>query len=137
MTAFVLDCSMTVAWAFPEEHTPHTLAVLDLLREGSAFAPALWPLEVANVLVVSERRGRLTEARSRHFIDMLEGLPVSVEEAVPARAWEDCLPLARRVGLTVYDAAYLDLAMRLGLPLATLDKRLQEAAAKVGVRLVA
>jgi predicted nucleic acid-binding protein len=136
VSAFVVDCSLTVAWVYREEMTDHAQGVLDSLTTGQAFAPWLWPLEVANVLLVGERRSRLSEAGSRRFLTMLRALPISVESVGSDRVWDDVLPLARETGLTVYDAAYLDLAMRLGLPLATLNEQLADAASAVGVAVL-
>jgi predicted nucleic acid-binding protein len=134
--AIVLDTSVTVAWAFRDESSARALKALELLEEGMAFAPAVWPLEVANALLASERRGRLSAAAVQRFLAMLQALPITVEQSACSTTWEAVVPLARQAGLTSYDASYLDLAMRLGLPLATLDARLGAAAEALGVQLV-
>ncbi|MBW2030661.1 MAG: type II toxin-antitoxin system VapC family toxin [Deltaproteobacteria bacterium] len=132
---FVVDASVTLGWAFEDETSPYTEAVLEALTEGSAFAPAIWPLEVSNALVVAERRGRLTKADTIRFLALLRQLPIEVEGDVADRIFSEVLNLAREHGLSSYDASYLDLAMRLGLPLATQDEALQQAATRCGVEI--
>lgn len=132
----VVDCSMTMAWCFADEQTDHTQALLTRLRTSRAVVPVLWPLEVCNVLLVGERRGRLTQAQVAQFVVLLRSLPITVDEEAPRRVWDQILTLARQYGLTVYDAAYLELALRRGLPLATLDAALQAAAQAAGITLL-
>lgn len=134
---FVLDGSITLAWFFEDESDAYADAVEDALVKASAVVPALWHLEVANALLVGERRKRTTEAKATQFVGLLQSLPISVDEATIAQAWGDTLHLARGQNLSAYDAAYLELALRRGLPLATLDDRLKTAAAAVGVSLYA
>jgi predicted nucleic acid-binding protein len=130
---FVPDCSVTLAWCFPDEKAPYPQAVLDSLAEGRAFVPSLWPLEVGDALLVGERRKRPTQADTAAWLAFLAPLPVTVDDETAARAWSDVLALARTHNLSVYDAAYLELALRRGLPLASLDDRLKSAAKAVGV----
>ena len=132
---FVLDCSVTMAWCFDDEATPYTDGVRDSLAEMRAVVPALWPLEVANATIVGERRKRLDEARSRRFLTLLEALPIVLDEETGKRAFADTIHLARTHQLSAYDAAYLELAIRRGLPLACLDGKLKAAAAAAGVVL--
>lgn len=132
-TRFVLDGSVTIVWAFEDETDPYAEAVADSLEDVPAIVPALWRLEVANALLVGERRSRITEAKVAQFLTLLKCLPISVDDETALRAWPDTLSLARLHDLTVYDAAYLELAVRLGLPLASLDTQLKEAAAAAGV----
>ena len=132
---FVLDCSVTMAWCFDDEATPYTNGVRDRLADVKAIVPALWPIEVANATIVGERRKRLDEARSSRFLSLLSGLPIVVDGETAARAWSDTMHLARAHNLSAYDASYLELAVRLGLPLACLDGKLKTAAAAVGVPL--
>lgn len=134
--AFVLDASVTLAWCFQDEATPYTEDVLDRLRNAEALVPAIWPLEVANVLLASERQNRLTEADTAHFVELLASLPIVVEEERFIEALGFVLALGRQQGLSAYDASYLELAARRGLPLATQDGRLSLAAKRVGVPLV-
>ena len=133
---FVLDNSVVMAWCFEDEDTVYADRVLELLNTETALAPAVWPLEVANALVVSERRERLRTADALRFVELLSGLPITVDGITLAQALRSVLDVARMYGLTSYDAAYLELAMRAGLPVATLDERLSDAARKAGIPLV-
>jgi predicted nucleic acid-binding protein len=130
---FVLDCSVTMAWYFKDEANAYANAVRRGLSQARAVVPALWPLEVANILVLGERRRRSTEAEASHWLRYLRLLPIHVDEETPGRAWSDILPAARLYDLSVYDAAYLELAIRLGLPLASIDDHMKAAAASAGV----
>ncbi|MFI5454800.1 MAG: type II toxin-antitoxin system VapC family toxin [Isosphaerales bacterium] len=134
---FVLDCSLTMAWCFDDEATPYTDGVRDQLAEVRAIVPMLWPLEVANATIVGERRKRLDEARTLRFFALLSGLPIVVDDETAARAWSETLHLARAYNLSAYDAAYLELAIRRGLPLASLDDKLKATAKSTGVALFA
>jgi predicted nucleic acid-binding protein len=133
---FVLDASVTLAWAFADESTPYAEAVFDRLRDSDAIVPHVWWLEVANALLVGERRNRMTVFRSEHFLDVLRSLPVNVGGGVGIAPVDRLLSLGRDLGLTVYDASYIELALRRGMPLATLDGRLRSAAERSGVALV-
>lgn len=132
MTAFVIDCSVALTWCFEDEATAETDALLDQICERGAAAPAIWPLELGNVLVMAERRGRITSAKVNAFLGLIEDLSITVDDQTAARALGNVLGLARSEHLTTYDAAYLDLAMRLGVPLATLDTSLRDAAQRLG-----
>ncbi len=133
--ALVLDNSTVIAWALGEGQ-PGADAVMDLLVDGEARVPSLWPLEFANVLLVAERRKRLTGADAARVREMVLSLPVTVVPDDPARILSTVLALAREQDLSVYDATYLDLAMREGLPLATVDQRLRDAARRCSVPLL-
>ncbi len=135
ITGFVLDCSVTMAWCYDDEATAYTNGVRDSLIEVGAIVPALWRLEVANATLIGERRKRLDEAGGSRFLILLNGLPIAVDGETATRAWADTRSLARAHNLSVYDATYLELAVRLGLPLAALDGKLKAAALAVGVRL--
>ena len=133
----VLDASVAVAWCFEDESTPFTEGVLDLLSAGTeALAPAIWPFEVANALLVAERRKRITVAQVAALLGRIAGLPISVEPIEAERAFEQILSIARAQNLTEYGAAYLELALRTGLPLCTLDGNMRQAAKQVAVGLV-
>jgi predicted nucleic acid-binding protein len=132
---FVLDSSVTMVWGLEDESAPYAEAILDDLPRLRAHVPSLWPLEVANVLLVGERRGRLTVAESANFLSVLATFPITVDDETTARAWGATVNLARDKNLSIYDASYLELAMRRGLPLASLDERLRAVAAGVGVLL--
>jgi predicted nucleic acid-binding protein len=108
--------------------------VLDAMREATAIVPMTWGLEVANVITKAEEKALVTEARSGAFLEMLGDIDIEVDSATFAYALSDTLQLARRYKLSAYDASYLELALRLGLQLATLDEDLQKAAKKAGVK---
>lgn len=131
MNRFILDCSITMAWCFEDEATPYSECVLEALVEGEAVVPPIWSLEVANVLVVGERKKRLLPAQSLRFVELLQSLPITPDADL--RPLGEILGLAREQGLSSYDASYLDLAVRTGLPLASLDGPLLEAADRFGV----
>jgi predicted nucleic acid-binding protein len=120
----------------PGEGDAATEALLDEVASAGAAAPGLWPLETANVLLAAERRGRISFAERRLALATLGDLPIRIDPQTAAHAWGDALNLASPRGLTVCDASYLELALRLGLPLASLDRELREAAAACGVVLL-
>jgi predicted nucleic acid-binding protein len=136
VTAFVLDASVALAWCFEDETTHATDAVLERLTNEEAVAPALWRLEVANGLAMAERRGRLSVAALARSVALLQRLAVAIDAQGSERAFRDLLDLARSERLTVYDAAYLELALRLGVPLASKDIKLRQAAARPGLALL-
>jgi len=131
--SFVLDCSVALTWCFADERTPATAALLDRCANFGAAAPSLWPLEALNALLMAEKRKRLDSARRHELIEALRAVPIAIDTETAVQAWAVSNRLAERYGLTVYDAAYLELAQRLGLPLATLDAELRKAAAVLGV----
>ncbi|MFM7312634.1 MAG: type II toxin-antitoxin system VapC family toxin [Cyanobium sp.] len=133
----VLDVSLACAWCFADEASDAAWAILAGLEQAQAHVPALWFWEITNVLVQAERRGRISAAVIRRFLALLETLPIVSDPAGMAHAWHETLALARSHGLTAYDAAYLELALRLGLPLASRDQPLNTAAAREGVPLLA
>jgi predicted nucleic acid-binding protein len=126
--SFVLDNSVALAWCFEDEQTIAVLALLDRITETGAFAPGIWPLEAANGLLVAERRGRLGSDRRLRLAGFLQELPITIDVDTAAQAWLATTRLAERFRLSAYDAAYLELAQRLGLPLASLDRALRAAA---------
>jgi predicted nucleic acid-binding protein len=132
----VLDASVAVAWCFEDETTRLTESILDRLSAGTeALAPAIWPMEVANALLLAERRKRITTAQVTGLLRGISKLPIRVETVPLARAFEQVLSVARQQELTEYDASYLELALRESLPLATLDAKLRRAARSAGVAL--
>ncbi len=133
--SFVIDNSVVMSWCFKDETNHYADAVLDRLLESTAFVPSIWPLEVVNVLLVAERRKRLKEADSVRFITLLSQLPIVVEHDQTERIMKDLLPLARTNSLSSYDACYLDLSMRKGISIATLDTQLKKAAQKTDVSI--
>lgn len=132
----VLDVSLICAWCFADEANAEAWAILEQLQTHQAHVPALWLWETANVLLQAERRGRISPAAIRTYLGLLEGLPISVDQPSTASAWHDTLALARSHRLTSYDAAYLELALRRGLPLASRDQALKAAARAEGVPLL-
>lgn len=130
---FVVDNSVVMSWCFEDEGNSYAEAVLDSLETGEAFVPAIWPLEVGNVLLVAERKKRLSEASVVRFLALLGGLPITVEQETPERMLKEIVSLARKYGLSTYDASYLDLAMRLGLPISTRDASLIKGAKRCRV----
>ena len=131
---FVVDASVTMAWCFEDEATPQTEAILDLLIDDTAIVPALWELEVSDVLLIAERRNRLREAQSARFVALLGQLPIHVDSA--SVEMSSVLAAGRRHALTAYDAAYLVLAEREGVRLATMDATLRKAAQDAGVAVI-
>ena len=131
--AFVLDCSVALAWLFPDEATEVTDHLRDSLVEGRAFAPALWPMEVANVLLVATRRGRIDPDEWEQLYAHLDALPIEIDPVSSSRVWGRTLEFANAHRLSVDDAMYLELALRMRLPLATLDRTLSEAARLEGL----
>jgi len=134
--AFVVDCSIAMAWLFHDEATAKTDALLNRLAMETALVPAWWFIEITNVLAMAERKGRITSAKSDAFIADLTKLGIETDDEAPGRAFTHLLALCRRHRFTSYDAIYLELAIRRGLPLATLDNDLRKAATKLGVHLL-
>ncbi len=135
----MLDASVALAWSFEDEHDDYADRILSRLTSGgaSAVAPPVWPSEVVNGLLVAERRGRHTAAQTTQLVADLSQLPVDVESTRISVTGAPVLAVARMQKLSVYDASYLELALRLGLPLATVDGRLRAAAGEMGVALAA
>lgn len=133
MSAFVLDCSIAVAWLFDDEATPETDALLDRLKDDSALVPGLWHLEIGSVLARAERHKRISGAQVAAHLDLLDRLPIVTDTETQRRAFREILMLARSERLTTYEAAYLELAMRRGIALATLDNALIQAARHLDV----
>lgn len=134
--SFVVDNSVVMSWCFQDKANPIADSVLDRLAEATAYVPSVWPLEVVNVLLAAERRKCISEAYSIRFLNLLSQLPIFVQYESPERAMRDILGLARAHDLSSYDASYLDLAMKKGLPLATLDKKLTKAAEAIKVAIL-
>jgi predicted nucleic acid-binding protein len=122
-------------WCFHDDASHYAEHVLQRLSTEEVCVPSLWALEVANVLLVAERRRRLTPADSSRFVSLLQTLPIRIDTETALHAWSDVLPVARSHQLSAYDAAYLELAMRTGCPIATLDENIRRAAKPLGVDL--
>jgi predicted nucleic acid-binding protein len=133
--SLVLDTSVTLAWVYTEETTPAILNVFERICVGGAWVPGLWHLEVANALQFRVAQQRITAAVRDAALADLSALPIHVDPETDRHAWGATLKLAIRQQLTVYDAAFLELAQRRRLPLATLDRELRQAATAEGVPL--
>jgi predicted nucleic acid-binding protein len=132
--AFVLDGSVALSWCFADEKSPESAAILERLNQTYAVVPALFPFEITNVLTQAERQGRLQPSDRDAFLETLRCLPIHIEHRPLLWICQQILPLTHRFSrLTAYDAAYLELALREGLPLATLDAELRAAADVAGV----
>jgi predicted nucleic acid-binding protein len=136
MNGFVIDASVALAWCFDAEATAATRALLDRFEDEHAEVPSLWHLELANALAAGERKRRITPARTSEFIALIGGLPIVIDERTPKLALGTVIDLARSERLSAYDAGYLELAMRRGIPLATKDDALAKAARRMGVMLL-
>ena len=134
MTAsFVLDASLTLAWCFEDERTPASKEVLHRMSNESAVVPSLWHFEVANGLVIGERRGRITRQGASEFLALLSGFDIEVDEHGASRAFSYVFSAAHTNVLSVYDAAYYDVAVRRQLPLASCDGALRSAVVAAGL----
>lgn len=134
--SYILDASVTLAWCFSDEATPETVTLLNRLESEIAFVPTLWSLEVGNILVNAERYKRITYAQISEFITLLGSINIRVDTETATRGFHEIIILAHAEKLTTYDAAYLELAMRLGLPLATKDKQMRQVATRLGLELI-
>jgi predicted nucleic acid-binding protein len=135
LTGIVVDASVTLAWCFPDEASEYADGVLVALEGRTAVVPAIWALEIANGLLVGERRKRVRQPDARRFVELLRGLTIIEHPQTVADTVGNVLPLAREHGLSAYDAAYLDVAVRQGVPLATLDNALRKACRSVGITI--
>jgi predicted nucleic acid-binding protein len=135
LNPLVLDSSVTLAWFMPDEQNPEANALLDRVIENGAIVPGIWHLEVGNALLSGLRRQRISLVRRMDAFVQLARLPISVDQETTARSWDDTLILADRFQLTLYDASYLELAHRRGLPLASFDRELRTAADQFEVEL--
>jgi len=136
VTAVVVDTSIAVTWCFEDEATAGTDALFERIRDQGAIVPALWHLELANVLLQAERRGRIGTGEVAVRLDLISQLPIATDPGSTPRAWREILSLARVEGLTTYDATYLELALRQGATLLTKDRELAEAALRRGVAVL-
>ncbi|MGQ9780159.1 MAG: type II toxin-antitoxin system VapC family toxin [Bacillota bacterium] len=135
MKTFVMDCSVTMAWCFKDEEDSYAEGVLRLLENAEAVVPTVWALEVMNVLLTAERKGRLLPAESERFIGLLGLLPITIDAASGISGRVMDLGRAHN-GLSAYDAAYVELALRRGLPMATKDEAVRRALATLGIPLL-
>jgi predicted nucleic acid-binding protein len=136
LSDFVLDCSVSISWIFPDEHSDYAEEVLRLLESQQAIVPSIWFLEMANVLLVGERRKRINQTQTTQALLLLNALDILVDNRTENQAFSATLALGREQGIAAYDSAYLELAIRLQIPLATLDERLAAAANRCEVVLL-
>ncbi|HEY1159646.1 MAG TPA: type II toxin-antitoxin system VapC family toxin [Terracidiphilus sp.] len=134
--SLILDSSATLAWTFPEERMDAILYLFKQIADYGAVVPELWRIEVANVLNLGIRRGRISRPNRHGILADLENLPIFIDRQTRHHTWKETLELSDRHNLTLYDATYLELALRLSLPLATLDEDLRQAAQQEGVLLL-
>jgi predicted nucleic acid-binding protein len=134
--SFVLDSSIALAWMLPDESNSEADELLERVISEGALVPPIWPFEVGNVLLVALRRARIRQEEFEAMIERLAQLPIEVDIEAMDHALAGVLLLAAQLGLTTYDASYLDLAQRRNVPLATLDKRLRAACATVKLEVL-
>lgn len=132
----VLDASVALSWCFADETTPETDNILINIDEYDFYVPGLWSLEVGNILLLARKKQRISAAIMTESLSLLESLKIHTDTSTASRAFHQTLSLAQTHQLTTYDAAYLELAMRLGLPLATKDKALRKVCEQLHVPLV-
>jgi predicted nucleic acid-binding protein len=131
----VVDASVALAWGFSDESSEYADAVLVALEGQTVLVPAIWSVEIANALAVGERRKRIHPPEVRRFIELLKGLSIAEESQLFGDVLSNILPLAREYNLSGYDAAYLDIAIRHGALLATLDIALKKASLNAGITI--
>jgi predicted nucleic acid-binding protein len=136
MSAGVIDSSIALTWCFEDEASAETDRLFERVRDDGAIVRGLWHLELGNVLLQAERRGRISRADIAIRLALIADLPISVDQETTLRAWREILLLAQAENLTAYDAAYLELAARGGLPLMTKDQALAAAAKRIGVTVL-
>jgi predicted nucleic acid-binding protein len=129
----VIDSSVALAWCFEDEASPETDKLFERVLEYGAVVPGLWYLELSNVLLQAEKSGRISAGDIATRLDLIAELPISIDQQTTVRAWHEILTLARAQRLTTYDATYLELASRRGIPLLTKDEDLAQAAMRLGV----
>lgn len=131
--SYVADNSLTMSWCFQDERTPAVMDLFGRMRRSGAVVPQIWPLEAVNSLLMAQRRGRITLAERLQLTALLHALPIEIDPQTIPQLWTTTALLAQTHRLSAYDAAYLELAIRLGLPLATRDRALGQAARDCGV----
>lgn len=133
---FVLDASIALSWCFADEATEKTTALLDRLEQETAIVPAIWPLEIGNILLSAQRRKRISYADMMQFLEMFKNINIQIDLETMNKCFNEITSLAYSEQLTTYDAAYLELAIRTGLPLATKDQQLLTAGRRLGIHLL-
>jgi predicted nucleic acid-binding protein len=137
VSRFIMDASVVLTWCFPDENAAAAQGVADRFKRGdTGLAPSFWPHEVLNALLAGEKRKRISGRLAQSFLDDLVVLPIELEQVPSDIVFSRIQSLSRKYGLTAYDAAYLDLALERGLPLATLDEDLMRASRTAGIELI-
>jgi len=136
MSSIILDCSVTISWFVLDEFSKNSLNIKDKIREKGAIVPTIWSLEVGNVLLISERRKRITKEQRQTALYILNDLPIKTDELTFKNAWFETIELTEKYNLTLYDACYLELSLRCNSKLATFDNNLKQAAKLEGVSLL-
>jgi len=136
MSPIILDCSVTASWFIPYEFSKSSFNIRDKIRERGAIVPTIWSLEVGNVLLISERRKRITKEQRQKALYILKDLPIKTDELTFKNAWFETIELAEKYNLTLYDACYLELVLRYNSILATFDNNLKQAAKLAGIVLL-
>jgi predicted nucleic acid-binding protein len=134
LNAIVVDASIALAWCFPDEASDYADSILVAIKTQTLIVPAIWAVEIANALLVGERRKRIRQPDVRRFVELLKGLNIAEDAQPVADTVSNIFPLAQNYRLSAYDAAYLDVAVRRDIPLATLDGDLREAALAAGIK---
>lgn len=134
--AFVLDSSVALAWVLPDEQNAEVDAIASRLENETAIVPVIWPLEVHNALLTAERRSRISDSQVNTALGALSALAIEIDQDTDMISADRALQIARESGLSVYDASYLELAVRRGIPLASIDQRLREACRSAQVSLL-
>lgn len=135
MSPVILDCSVTISWFIPDEFCKNSLNIRDKISEEGAIVPTIWSLEVGNVLLISERRKRITKEQRQIALYTLNELPIKTDELTFKNAWFETIEIAEKYNLSLYDACYLELSLRCNYHLATFDNNLKQAAKLAGVDL--
>ncbi|HSX20498.1 MAG TPA: type II toxin-antitoxin system VapC family toxin [Gammaproteobacteria bacterium] len=136
MNIFVLDCSVAAAWCFEDEFTSHAQDIFNLLNTMKAVVPNIWPLEISNVLCMAERHGRISADKCNSFLDIISSLAIELDMGHTSIFNNKIINLTRHHMITAYDAAYLELALRYNVPLASFDKKLCAVAKKEGIKVL-
>ncbi len=134
--SFVLDASIALTWCFSDESTAKSIALLEKLEFDNAYVPQIWVLEVGNILIAAERKKRISFAKISEYLILLEELNIKIDHETSTRGFREILSLAYSEKLTTYDASYLELAMRIGFPLATKDAQLKQVANHLGIEVL-
>lgn len=134
MHKFVLDSSVAISWFMPDENS--SLHILEKLSHDGAIVPSIWLLEISNVLLCAERAKRITLQQRQQALYYLKELPIKIDQPTIDRVWFHTLDIATEQGLTIYDASYIEIAIRYELPLATLDKALKRAAIALQIEII-